>query len=256
MQFVTNGMQHTTSTVMVFQSDEYSKFNMIKGNRTLDMNKIKKILADIERGTNLLQYCPIICVEKNKKLEIVDGQHRFVVAKKLKQPVHYIIGTALTLYDIAKMNSNTEKWKTTDFINCYKELGNKNYIKLELFLKDYPGLSALNAISLLNSGKLETNGKCFFLDDFHRGQFVIKTEDAARSILDIAASFKHDAKFSRYFLQAIIKIINAGVFSIDELVTRVNDNIETLRYADHWRKYCANMEEIVNKGKSKRVAIY
>lgn len=256
MQFVSNGMHHTPSTTMVFQSDDYNRFNMIKGNRSLDMNKIKKILSDIERGTNLLQYCPIIVVEKNKKLEIVDGQHRFVVAKKIKSPVYYIIGTDLSLYDIAKMNSNTEKWNVHDFIACYKELGNKNYVRLEEVLKEYKGLTAANAINLLVTGRVEGAGNTKYMDDFHRGLFEIRKEEEALYLLNKAKAFNHEGKFSRHFLVAIMKVINADVFNIDDLISKVNDNISALQYSDHWRKYLSNMEEIVTKGKSKRVAIY
>jgi hypothetical protein len=254
MQFVTNGMQHTTSTVMVFQSDEYNKFHMVKGNRTLDMNKIKKILADIDRGTNLLKYCPILCVEKNKKLEIVDGQHRFVVAKKIKSPIYYIIGESLSLYDIARMNSNTEKWKARDFINCYKELGNDNYVKLEKLLSDFAGLPVTTAIALMASGKISQGGS--EPDKFQRGEFVASEEKKAIAICKKVKQFDFSAKYSRPFMQAIFKVIHSGKFDVDELIAKVNANIEMLQLQDHWRKYLTTMEEIVSKGKHKRVALY
>lgn len=256
MQFVTNGMHHTTSTVMVFQSDDYNKFHMIRGNRSLDMNKIKKIMADIDRGTNLLKFCPILCIEKNNKLEIVDGQHRFMVAKKIKSPVFYIMSETLSLYDIARMNSNQEKWKAVDFINCYKELGNKHYICLEEFLKKYPGLSITVAISLLNQGKVLMGGFNNYMDKFHRGEFEIVHLAMAENLLNKVNAFDFADKYQRNFLHAILKVIDAGVYDADMLVAKVNENISMLQPQDHWRKYLTAMEEIVSKGKQKRVAIY
>jgi hypothetical protein len=231
MKFTTNGVEHTPSTVMVFQSNDYNKFSMIKGNRQLDMHKIKKILADIDRGTNLLKYVPILVIEQGKKFEIIDGQHRFVVAQKIKHPVHYIIAEKLSLYDIARMNSNTEKWKAKDFIECYSELGNDHYKKLAAFLKEFQGLSTTSAISMLTKGKVNDGGTG--LDAFHRGDFVVANEKEAREILTAASQFKFANKYQRAFLQAIARIIAAKVFPIEDLIARVNVDPEQLRLQEN-----------------------
>ncbi len=249
-------IQHQISTVPVYMTDQYKNFALVKGNRVLDLNKIKKILADIEAGTNLLKYCPILVVVKNDKLEIIDGQHRFQVAKKIKHPVHYIIAEDLSLYEIAKMNSNQEKWKISDFINCYKELGNEHYIKLEEILTKYPRLTATNAIAVLTTGKIVQQSYASTMDKFHRGQFVIEYEQAALSLLDKVNQFNYSGKFSRHFLMAIDKALTAGKYDFDKLVAQVNENISLLTTEDHWRKYLTSMEEIVSKGKQKRVTIY
>lgn len=249
-------MEHKQSDIKVLVSSNYSQFHMIKGNRSLDMNKIKKILADIERGTNLLKYCPILVVENGGKLEIKDGQHRFTVAKKIKSPIYYILAENMSLYDIAKMNSNQEKWKAKDFINCYKELGNKHYIALEAFMKQYPGLTVTAAISLLQLGKVHAGGLNGHMDKFHRGEFEVKHQKQADMIMEKVNRFEFHDRFSRAFMQAVAKVIDAGVYPIDELAQKVNDIIALLQKHDHWRKYLTNMEEIANKGKQKRVAIY
>lgn len=248
--------KHNPSTTVVFQSSEYDKFEMIKGNRELDLAKIKRILADIERGTNLLKLCPIIVIVYEGRLRIIDGQHRYVVAKKIKHPVYYIIGGELSLYDIARMNSNTEKWKVHDFIRCYKELGNSNYEKLEDLLKKYPGLTPTNGIALLATGKVVQASYSSVMDKFHRGEFVVENESAANLILEKVSAFNFESKFSRHFIMAIEKVIAAGLYSLTDLTSKVNDNISMLQTCDHWRKFLTQMEEIVSKGKQKRVAIY
>jgi hypothetical protein len=254
MKMTIEGAEHTPSTVMVFQSDDYNKFNMVKGNRQLDMNKIKKILADIERGTNLLKFVPILVVERNKKFDIVDGQHRFVVAKKLKQPIHYILAERLSLYDIARMNSNTEKWKAKDFINCYMELGNDNYIRLDALLKKFSGLPVTTAIGLMQEGKVSGGGSR--LEKFQRGEFLAKFEKVANQVIGKASKFEFSDKFSRPFLQAIQKVMDTGIYSIDELTEKVNDSPGHLLQQQNYKKYLTNLEEIASKGKHKRVAIY
>lgn len=254
MQFITGGMHHTPSTSMVFQTDDYKSFNLVKGNRTLDMNKIKKILADIERGTNLLKYCPILVVERNKKLEIIDGQHRFMVAKKIKHAVHYIMAEEMSLYDIARMNSNTEKWKSKDFINCYCELGNQNYLRLDEFLKTYNGLPVTTAVTLLSSGKVAIGGNG--MEQFQRGLFEIKEFDRATLIMNEVNAFDHSAKYSRPFIQAIVKVIDAGIYPASDLAAKVNADPSQLQQQANYKKYLINLEEIAGKGKHKKVNIY
>jgi ParB-like chromosome segregation protein Spo0J len=256
MKLTTSGMEHTPSTTMVFQTNEYNKFNMIKGNRDLDMNKIKRILADIDRGINLLKFVPIVVVEKNKKLDIVDGQHRFMVAKKIKHAVHYIIAEDISLYDIARMNSNTEKWKAKDFINCYIQLGNDNYRKLDQFMKTYKGVPVTTAVSLLALGKVHGGSNSSTMESFHRGQFVAAKIKEADSICKTIDLVSFDEKFSRTFMQAMAKVMEADVFPVEELIKKVNSEPAQLQKHDHWRKYLTNLEEIASKGKHKRVAIY
>jgi hypothetical protein len=254
MKFTNGGMEHTPAQTMVFQTDQYSKFNLIKGNRGIDQNKIKKILADIERGTNLLPFVPILVVENKGKLEIVDGQHRFMVARKIKHQVHYVVCTTQSLYDIARMNSNTEKWKAKDFINCYVELGNKNYIKLQKLLTDFPGLTITVAILLLATGKTGHNDSV--VSSFQQGGFIVKFEKETYEVCERAKEFKYDRRFTAAFLAALVRIIDANLISVLDLTEKVNRSPEELRYQSNHKKYLSNLQEIYNKGKHKQVLIY
>jgi hypothetical protein len=254
MKFTNGGMEHTPAQTMVFQSDAYNKFNMIKGNRNLDMGKIKKILADIERGTNLLPFVPILVVENNGKLDIIDGQHRFMVAKKIKHLVHYVVCTTLSLYDIARMNSNTEKWKGMDFINCYVQLGNENYVILNDLLKEYSGLPITTAVGLLAGGKVVGGGN--YVDAFQKGELKIKYLKETRQLLNTALEFEVGFNLSRAFLQALHKVTQANAFPVKELIKKVNADPSQLQPVNHYKDYLINLEKIAGKGKHGRVAIY
>lgn len=244
-------VKHTKSPVSVYETSDYNRFRLIKGNRDLDVNKLKRIIADIERGTNLLRYCPVLVVEKGDKLDIVDGQHRFAVSKKIKSPVYYILAEELTLYDIARMNSNTEKWKAKDFINCYCELGNKDYISLREFMKAYAEVPFTSAIQLMAYGRPH-NGGGNILAPFHQGTLKVPCEKEAYAFMEVISQFDFEYKFSRHFMLAIYKVLKAEVFPVEDLIDRVNRNREDLSLQSDYKKYLTNLELIANTGAAKR----
>lgn len=82
-------MNHVESSIKIYFTREYSLFNMLQGNRELNNAKIKRIKFDIMGGLDVLRYCPILVIENKQtgRLDIIDGQHRFWVAKEMKSKV-------------------------------------------------------------------------------------------------------------------------------------------------------------------------
>lgn len=76
-------MTHTEATVKIYHTSQYSLFKMINGNRQLNEPKIKKIIAEIQSGNDMLKYYPVQVKENNGRLDILDGQHRFYICKKV-----------------------------------------------------------------------------------------------------------------------------------------------------------------------------
>src|SRR4051812_23470600 len=108
-------MIHTLSAVKVYYTKDYDRFRFVKGNRDVDHARVRKIINDIHSGLDILRYCPLLTVENGEFLEVDDGQHRLEVCKKLGSYVWYVLAEDLTIEDIARINSVTERWKTSDF---------------------------------------------------------------------------------------------------------------------------------------------
>ena len=199
--------QHVESNVKVYVTREHNIFKTIMGNRLLNYNKIKKIIKEIESGLNMLQYYPIVV---DKDMNVIDGQHRLFIAKQLKCNIWYIIcetkkssagASPVTLNDIAKINSNTERWKNKDFIHCYAAQKNQHYIKLSDFSTTW-SFDLTTAMSLL-SGK-SNDGSGIERDVFEQGRFEIKDEDYANKIARQVHEFKDFSGFNkRSFVVAI-----------------------------------------------------
>lgn len=249
---------HIESTVKIYVTREYGLFSVLQGNRSLNKSKIKRIVEEIGAGTNLLKLCPIIVSEEGGKLKVIDGQHRLEVAKQIKSNVWYVICDALTLYQIAKVNSNTEKWTGKDFINCYAQTGNEHYVKLKEFATVYGFPLSVN-LALLRSGsiKSDTGGGKTIQKEFETGNFKVRKENEAIAIAQQVERFRDFAGYhSRNFVVAICKVIDAQKISIDEVVAAFEKNKDQLFTQSNWKNYLINLETIVNIGKGKRRVIY
>ncbi len=250
-------IRHHTSTVIVFQSVSYHNFTMIKGNRPLNEGKIKRILKEIDQGNDMLDYYPIQVRVNGETMDILDGQHRFYICKKLKRPVHYILVTEQkSMSDIAKVNSNVEKWKPQDFINCYVQQGNTHYKKLQKFIDSYK-MSVGTSLRLLDNGSPGAEGSNEMLaEKFEHGTFEINTWNEAVAFAEECLLFNASPHFlDRSFIIAIYRIKQAGLISIPDLAAAFNKNYNMLEKQVNYKSYIINLEAIVNKNKQKRIVI-
>lgn len=236
------------------QTKSYSKFNTITGNRAVNLTKIEKIAADIEAGFNMLPYCPIIVSEQNGKFNIIDGQHRYQVSVTTKQPVYYVVCNTLTLKQIAMLNSRGDKWKATDFLNCYINLGIEDY----KVLKDFMTKNKLNikiAIDLLMFYKHHENTST---DIFQSGEFKVKflkeSGDLIKLIDDVFAiyAFSHD----RYLIGAVQQLIKLGKCDFEKLKQKISMAPNMLDKHSDVKSYIYNIERIYNFKNSIREVIY
>ena len=232
---------------------------MINGNRQLNEAKIKRIMRDIDDGLDVLRYCPILVKENGDTLDIVDGQHRFYVSRKMKCAVWYIISEDMSLHDIAKINSNTEKWKARDFINCYTQLGNKHYITLDKFVNDF-GFNPGVAIMMLQSGFIMQDGggqNEKAKPKFESGQFEVKELEKATLLAQKCLLFnKFSSYLSRSFVKAVGTIMQNNKVQIDDIAEKFNDNPTELVSKNNHKDYLAQLELIYNKGKHNRITIF
>lgn len=251
-------MKHSESSIKIFYTKDYDSFSLINGNRQLNKQKIRRIENDILKGLDVLRYCPILVKEVNNKLEIIDGQHRFAVAKGLKSKVWYIVVEDISLFDIAKINSNTEKWNTNDYINCYAKQKNTNYIELKEFLDKtkYP-LSV--SLKLLSTGKVGSDAGVANkqAEEFKRGLFKIQFRQQAYRMFEATELFEgFQSRNSRHFIIAIDILIKANKCDLMELVEKYKDGNIKLQKKDSVKEYLVNLEEIYNHRMRQRRVIY
>lgn len=250
-------MNHTNSTVQVYFTDEYARFKMINGNRMLNEPKIKRIIKEIKDGNDMLRYYPIQVQENKDRLDILDGQHRFFICKKLKLPVFYIlVKEQKTMPDIAKINSNVSKWKTEDYINCYVQHENTYYKLLKKFMEDF-GMPLSISLLLLSDGHPGVEGTAQGMTEkFQNGTFQVNHMDKAVELAEDCKLFYRFPHWrSRGFVIAIYRIKKAGLITVNELYNAFTKRPEMLTQQANYKSYINTLEQIMNVGKQKRIVI-
>lgn len=251
-------MQHTESSIKIYHTKEYARFRTITGNRELNSLKINRIIKDIENGLDVLRYCPVLVKEEGGVLRIIDGQHRFFVSKKVKSPVWYIISEDMNLQQIAKINSNTEKWKDRDFLNCYIQLGNKHYQKLQEFIDEYNFPIGISLILLQKGMALgDGGGTSGIKHRFRAGEFEVLEWDKA---VELSNQVKLFSSFPGHnhggFIEAIGRIIRSGKIQIRDLVKKYERDPLLLTPQKNAKQYLNNLEVVYNQNLRTRQTIY
>jgi len=250
-------MTHTPATEKIYFSNEYARFKMINGNRQLNDLKIKKIIKEINEGNDMLRYYPIQVRENKDRLDILDGQHRFYICKKLKRPVFYIlVQEDKSMPDIAKINSNVEKWKSIDFVNCYVAHNNKSYEILQAFLDEYK-FSISVALILLQTGQPGSEGSYpNITEDFRNGRFEANYKTEAYQLAEDCKLFSNFKNWrSRAFVIAIYRIKKGGLITLKEIFDEYQKRPEMLTEQANYKSYINTLEQIVNVRKQKRIVI-
>ncbi|EGP5243164.1 ParB N-terminal domain-containing protein [Enterococcus faecium] len=117
----------------IYLASEYNQFKLIKGNRKVTVN-IRLEASIKEKG--ILR--PIVV---NSNMEILDGQHRYTIAKKHSIPLPYYVSTSKSMEDIIDLNNATNRWKLEDYIHKYKEDGLVHYIWIDQLIQNHKYIS-------------------------------------------------------------------------------------------------------------------
>ncbi len=246
-------MLHIESSDKIYFTREYNQFKILKGNRTLNEKKIGKIINEINSGFNMLPYCPIIV---DTEMNIIDGQHRFEVAKRIDSNIFYTIADKTSLYHIAKLNTNTERWSSKDFINCYSELGIEDYKTLDSFLRKY-GMPKTASINLLEKGSPNQSHNDNCIERFESGNFRVQFLEKAEDLAKLIYRFKTYKGFlTTDFILTIYHLSKNGKCDMEDLIRLFLIYKEPLEHAQGMKQIKVALEQIYNYKKSIRRIIF
>lgn len=190
----------------LFSTTDYSLFKKMKGNRSVSSNSNLE-----EEIKEMGQLSPVLV---NSRYEIIDGQHRVEVLKKLNMPVIFIISDHIVPRTVISINSTQRNWKDEEYLNFHKERGIGSYIrfaKIYSQYKDYVALTVL--IGMVCSDK----------QVFKQGDMVIKDEVTLLAKLSFLKEFslKTEVHKLRQTLQiALLRFISIEGVSKTRLIDK------------------------------------
>jgi ParB-like nuclease domain len=153
---------------MTLKTENYELFKKIVSNRDIIEPHVKTLMQSI-KTRNMLEFRPILV---NKKMGVVDGQHRLEAAKRLVIPVYYTICETAKIEDVMILNLTQRNWNAHDYVNYYAENGNENYDRLRSFCKRFD-MEPQSAVRLIKG--LSMSGG-YIIKVIKMGEFVYPTD--------------------------------------------------------------------------------
>lgn len=241
------------SSTKINYSNDYGLFYFLRGNRDLNEAKVNKIIKSVQEGLNFFKYCPILV---NEAFYIIDGQHRFVVCKKLKLPIYYVVVPNFSLRQIAEINNNQSKWKIKDFMNCYIDanINREDYKALETLTTEF-NINLSLGINLLMYGKVGSGGQS---DAFRDGNFKVNFLNVTNDLLLLSKEYEpYGAEWrSRSFLQAIEKLIASDKYDQTAVLKKLDKHGLKIEHQGSCKEYLTHIEELYNYKNSIRQILY
>lgn len=146
----------------------YSQFKLMKGNRDVDYNHVKRLKREFEAAPHLMPARPVIV---NEHGYIIEGQHSRQAAQELDRPMYFIVIPGATVTDTRHLNVTQKRWTLLDFARSYADSGRQDYkVFLETY-RQFPNIAPSIIRTYLAGGQRHQ------LDlDFRRGEFQTENE--------------------------------------------------------------------------------
>jgi hypothetical protein len=221
----------------VYESKDYGMFKAMKGNRSLNQGN----LNNIENSVKIIQY--IIPIIVNEFFQIIDGQHRFWVFRKLKLPIYYIKIKGLRLKDCITLNSFQRIWTPENFLESYCKQDFPEYLKFRDFKEEYKFMS-MKTCQIILSG--HTN-ESVMRNDFKNGTFKIKNFERSYLTCSLIKDFSNYEPFKlAYFQLALVDVIENKDYNHKKMLIKAK--IQKRRLTRELTKidYLKSLTEIYN----------
>lgn len=111
---------------IIYETQDYSMFKHLEGNRTDAVARGAKIIKSIRENGYILSPIAI-----NENAEVIDGQGRLYALECEALPVHYYVVPGAGIDECIAMNIYGTKWKMNDYIESYASRGKQPYKALD-----------------------------------------------------------------------------------------------------------------------------
>lgn len=251
MKKINNKNTYISKRISGWEMD-YNKFTYSTLNRPVNLNQVMRLHDSMQRHDNI---SAISCIkDKDGKLKIIDGQHRFEACKELKIPIEYDI------WDIEEdsmivLNESQKNWKLEDYLNYGVKNKKEDYILLDEYRKKTGiGLGAL--IELFSDEKsinqYKSRNEIFKSMLWKMGNNKTSLE-ILNLILELYEKFGVKHYFHLRFILAFRDIYNSSQYSHKRMIEQINKGslqlTPQINKVDHIRCF----EKVYNFGRKDEI---
>jgi hypothetical protein len=209
-------------------------FKLMDNNRPINQSRVKRIYQSMVNEGLL-----VIPILVNKKMEIIDGQHRYQASKLSGKGLYYLQVDNYSEEQVVQSNQNSQSWSRKDFMSYFVSKGNRNYIKLQEFMKQFPHFSLTDSMFLLTNGTFTNTRK----EQFNNGEFKISNYQKGVQWAEFITSLQKyfPEGYSRtIFVRAIVSVLRKyeNEFNTDEFIKKSE-------IVPHFFKLCGNHADYV-----------
>jgi hypothetical protein len=236
---------------IIYETMKYGMFVMLPTNR--DVKRIE-VLRKLMKEYGFRKAYPLYCVEMpNRKLKIIDGHHRFEVARELGIPVKYVIDDVeMPVYDIAKA---ARFWDLEDYLTSECRGGNVDYVKIKKF-HDETGIGLNQTVSMFAGQQASSFGNV--KDRFKDGEFVCKEAPGVETVKNIVLFMKSlGMKWTHHskLVNALSRIVFVKEFDPKVLMKKIKAHPHLVKRQVFLDDYMAMFEEIYNFRANEKVPL-
>ena len=236
-------------------SNDYPKFKTLIGNRKPNDLHVKRLTSSFKER---YLFSPIIV---NEKMQIIDGQHRFLAAKELNLPINYLVVDGYGLEEVQVLNTNTSNWKREDYLKAYCDLGVKPYLQMQQFMLDFPDFGvAIAEMILTNKVDGENANKRvdkvnMRMQGFQNGELTIPDLLKAYETAEKVLMFKpyYDGYNRATFVRTLITMFKNENYVHVDMISKLANNPSVLTHCANVTQYKFLLEDIFNFRRREKV---
>lgn len=229
-------------TVKLQKTRDYSIFKILKGNRAINQQHVDALVKSMKDN-----YVPIP-IHVNNKMEVIDGQHRLEAAKRLGIELYYTILEDADIKTVQRINSTSKNWTWGEYINCYADLGNQDYIHFKELVQ-YTGFSITTVMEMCNIKIGRVSNPVI------EGNLKIPNLQHAYEIANKLKKLKpyYKGYNRRAFVGAICECMRRKDFSFDEFLQKLSYQSSKLVDCAQVSQYIDLIEDIYNYKRSDKI---
>lgn len=232
-------MEHTAdSSIIVYVTEDYSRFKKLDANRDVIPNHIKKLAMSLLKK-NLVKYRPVIV---NKKMEVYDGQNTLQAAIIAKQKIWYVIADDMEISDIPLMHPTRKDWVIANHLHFWASLGNELFKRILEFCNVH-GITPIEFLALSHSdgaanlekirnGSFRINAEEAFADALDKIEYIKQVSDKVKllALSELGKPAPQEYTQSPSFKKSVMLLLECKAFNRETFLKRISSHSQKIRY--------------------------